>query len=84
MNVHMRDSLTRIFSVLDCHIVLGVINRLQLFGYLLSSHEQIKGLYFGQVLELRDHSSRTDQDMTLDEGAIVNKSKDIFAHKENL
>ena len=78
--MHMVNSLACVFSVLNGHIVLNVIDGLQLFRYLLGSHEQVQSLDFGEVLEFGDYSARTDQNVAVDEGAIVYQAEYIFAH----
>ena len=78
--MHMVNSLACIFAVLNGHIVLNVIDGLQFFGNLLGSHEQIQSLDFGEILEFGDNSTRTDQNMAVDKGAIVDKAEYIFAH----
>jgi hypothetical protein len=78
--MHMINSLACVFAILNSHIILNVIDSLQLFSYLLGSHEQVQCLDLGQVLEFRDYSAGTDHDMTVDKGTIVYKAEYIFAH----
>jgi hypothetical protein len=84
MNMHMHHCLTRILPILHSHVVLHVINRLQLLPHLLGSHEQVQCLYLCEVLELGNHPSRTDQHMTLDEGTVVYQAEYVLSHQEDL
>ena len=50
--MHVRHSLTRIFTILTKYLVAMAINLLQLMLDLPSSHKEINCFDFGQVLEL--------------------------------
>lgn len=84
VNMHMHYCLSSVLTILNCHVVLSVVNSLQLFGNFLGCHEKIQSLNLSEVLDFRNDPARTYQHMPLDKRSIINQAKNVFSHKKNL
>lgn len=80
----MGHCLSSILSILRKYLILYFKNFLKLSAYFVSSHEQIDGLYFGEILQFWYLATRADEHMSWGEWLVVDHRVYVFSKQKDL